>query len=332
MGSHVRRHGTQGRATVVRHVGAAGLGLLALAFLPEVGFTQSADSVGMRWTAPGDDGRVGTASSYEMRYSLAPITATNFASATLVPNLPAPAVAGTSQRVTVRGLTRGTTYWFAVRTVDDAGNWSGLSNVAMWDWNLDTAPPAAPAGLSAAREATDVRVQWSANAEVDLAGYTVYRAFSASGPFTALNASLVTATEYLDDTVPSDAGDVWYRVTASDATGNESAQSGTIHVGPAGSTEAVAVEPGFPNPSRRGDPVSVPVVIPGGSSDAAVLDVLDSGGRRVRRLDLKSLPPGRNTVVWDGRNDSGAEVVPGVYRAWLIAGGTRTSIVLLRVP
>ena len=38
------------------------------------------------------------------------------------------------------------------------------------------------------------------------------------------------------------------------------------------------------------------------------------------------------SVGWDGRNDAGAEVAPGVYRAWLIDGDRRTSIKLARQP
>lgn len=308
------------------------LGLALLAIAPLLAHAQGADSVTVRWTSPGDDGRVGTASVYELRYSESPINTGNFTAATLVASLPVPQPAGAAEGTVVRGLTRGTPYWFAIRTRDDAGNWSLLSNVTRWDWNLDTAPPAAPSNVAAMREGAAVRVQWSPNAEADLAGYTVYRALAASGPFTAINATLLTSTEFDDDTAPADAPTLWYRVTASDVNGNEGAPSSIFALGPlAAESKAGTIEPGYPNPGRIGDPVSVPVVIPEGNA-SAVLDVLDSGGRRVRRLDLSNLGPGQRTVVWDGKNDAGASVVPGTYRAWLIVGASRSSIVLSRVP
>jgi hypothetical protein len=97
----------------------------------------------------------------------------------------------------VRGLTRGTTYWFAIKTVDDAGDWSAISNVVQWDWSYDTAPPSAPTELTAAKQGDGtVRVSWSPNSEADLAGYEVCRALSAGGPFNVLNGALVTTTEY----------------------------------------------------------------------------------------------------------------------------------------
>jgi lysophospholipase L1-like esterase len=90
----------------------------------------SALSVTLEWTAPGDDGNTGQARSYQLRYSTSPITPDNFNSATPVPNLPQPAPAGTKQEVAVAGLASGATYYFALKTADEFGNLSALSNVA----------------------------------------------------------------------------------------------------------------------------------------------------------------------------------------------------------
>ncbi|OXM83764.1 lyase [Paenibacillus rigui] len=57
------------------------------------------------------------------------MTSANFGSATQVSGEPAPAAAGTSQSLTVNGLSTATTYYFALITTDDAGNSSTLSNV-----------------------------------------------------------------------------------------------------------------------------------------------------------------------------------------------------------
>jgi len=89
----------------------------------------SAASISLRWKAPGDDGDQGMANKYDLRYSTAPINAGNFPAATVVPGVPKPAAAGTTQSATVSGLNGGTTYFFALKTSDKAGNLSPLSNV-----------------------------------------------------------------------------------------------------------------------------------------------------------------------------------------------------------
>jgi hypothetical protein len=313
------------------------LGLLLLLLAPMLANAQGggADSVRMVWTAPGDDGAIGTATGYEMRISTSPIDAGNWSAATVVTGLPAPLPNGTRQGVTIRGLSNGTPYYVAMRSVDDAGNWSAISNVVLCDWVLDAAPPAAPSGVSATFPSPNVRVTWSANSEPDLDGYSVYRATSALGSYTRLNAALTSATQYLDTSLPGGATSLWYKVSASDLSGNESALSSAFRIDlTAGAAPADwTVSPAFPNPSTSAQSVCIPIAVPASGAGDAVVDVLDSAGQRVRHLPLLgSTSCAGGGVVWDGRNDSGRLVAPGVYRAWLIAGDTRNMIKLVRQP
>jgi hypothetical protein len=86
-------------------------------------------SINLSWTAPGDNGYSGTATAYDMRMSNAPIKESNWASATQLNGEPAPAVAGTLESLSVPGLLCGRPYYFAIKTTDDFGNVSPLSNV-----------------------------------------------------------------------------------------------------------------------------------------------------------------------------------------------------------
>jgi hypothetical protein len=54
----------------------------------------------------------------------------------------------------------------------------------------------------------------------------------------------------------------------------------------------------------------------------ATLDVLDAGGRRLRRLWGGSLGPGSHRFEWDGRGDDGRPAPAGVYLAYLRAGSS----------
>ncbi|HUW82310.1 MAG TPA: Calx-beta domain-containing protein, partial [Phycisphaerae bacterium] len=86
-------------------------------------------SVDLTWTAPGDDGTTGTASSYDVRYSTATISEANWGSATQASGEPSPSSAGSPESMTVSGLSSETTYFFAIKTRDEVPNESGLSNV-----------------------------------------------------------------------------------------------------------------------------------------------------------------------------------------------------------
>src|SRR5690606_35800348 len=88
------------------------------------------DAVELSFTAPGDDGGVGTAFAYDLRYARDPAArAAGWERATVVPT-EAPRRAGSRETVVVDSLPTLTTFYFALRASDEAGLWSGLSNVA----------------------------------------------------------------------------------------------------------------------------------------------------------------------------------------------------------
>ena len=91
--------------------------------------TVTASSVDLSWTAPGDDGATGTATTYDVRYSTSTITAGNWGSASPASGEPSPQVAGSGEAFTVTGLSAGTTYFFAIKTSDEVPNESAISNV-----------------------------------------------------------------------------------------------------------------------------------------------------------------------------------------------------------
>jgi len=116
------------------------------------------DAVTLTWTAPGDDGRTGTAKRYQIKY--APVRMVErvsgwpdrtpplpkdkvewearvkafqakqiaFWQAANCKDEPAPQEAGAKETFTVNDLTPGT-WWFALKTFDDGPNMSDLSNV-----------------------------------------------------------------------------------------------------------------------------------------------------------------------------------------------------------
>jgi hypothetical protein len=96
----------------------------------------------LTWTAPADNGGTSNVAAYDLRMSLSPIDDASFAGATPVNGLSTPLSPGDAEALALTGLARGTTYYFAIKSVDDSGNWSPLSNVRQITTSMvDTVPP-----------------------------------------------------------------------------------------------------------------------------------------------------------------------------------------------
>ena len=98
----------------------------------------------LNWTAVGDDGNIGTATSYLVRYSTSIINdETTWNAATPVTSgIPTPKVAEWSENMTVGGLIPDVKYYFAVRARDDMLILGALSNSSS-----AVAPSPAPQGI-----------------------------------------------------------------------------------------------------------------------------------------------------------------------------------------
>jgi chitodextrinase len=176
---------------------APALCLLLLGIIPAASVAQSAsNSVQLTWTASGDDSLTGSATQYDLRYATSAITAANFSSATRVTGLPAPGAPGAADSYTVTGLQPATTYWFAIKTADDAGNWSLISNVISKATTAapDTLRPAAASVAVSAVTDSTATLAWTAVGDDSLSGTaTSYDIRYSTAPITAANFSSATA-------------------------------------------------------------------------------------------------------------------------------------------
>ena len=90
----------------------------------------TADTVTLSWTATGDDGMDGTASSYDVRYSTSPIDDGNWGSAYQATGEPVPQAPLSPETFTVNGLLPDRTYFFRLKVADEVPNFSALSDEA----------------------------------------------------------------------------------------------------------------------------------------------------------------------------------------------------------
>lgn len=82
------------------------------------------------WTAPGDDGIHGKASKYQIKYATHNVGSTmGWLQANHLAGEPVPGEYTTLQEYTVPALKTGKTYYFAIRSFDEANNIAAISNV-----------------------------------------------------------------------------------------------------------------------------------------------------------------------------------------------------------
>ncbi len=119
---------------------------------------------------------------------------------------------------TLTGLLDDSLYYIIVRAVDAAGH---VSPLAYEVTGRPRSLPLAPSGLVATPMSAGIRLDWLRNAELDLAGYRIYRRLNQDPVYDSLNITLVTDSTYTDQPL-SGADKYYYALRAFDISGNAS--------------------------------------------------------------------------------------------------------------
>lgn len=289
-----------------------------------------ADSITLTWTAPGDDGSTGRAAAYDLRYSEAAVASDTSAwwlQALPAGSLPTPLNAGIRESFTVSGLPPGKTYFFVIRTADEAPNWSAFSNVAVRQTGTGAITLVTPTGFEARPIAGGVELEWITVSGG--AGYRLYRGAVADSAPTLLAVIPLVSSAWIDSTA-SAARTYEYRLaTYQDAQESPPAML-RISV-PSDLLRASTEVHGYPNPARGVVTLRFGVSATGSGRRTRVT-VFDLAGHRICELSDAILPPGEHTVVWDCRTREGSRVAPGLYNIIVDAPSGRSVARLAILP
>ena len=201
------------------------------------------DGVALTWTAPQQQlgEQVVGVSGYEMRYALEPITDASWDMAVPVKNLPKPSAPKTLETFFLQGAPTDSAYYIALRSVDELGNLSAISNVLAVP-KLDAAPPAPIFDLAVEDAGKDwIRITWTASGDNENQGQAAKQLIRIA-PNLKLVKNWQDATDVPNDVFPAVAGSrdsftitglasnstYFIAVKSADAFGNESEMSNIV--------------------------------------------------------------------------------------------------------
>lgn len=168
-------------------------------------------SMFVSWTQVGEDGTgsENPVANYTVKRSTSTITEGNFNAATTVTYSEQPDIAGQRASTDDTGLTAATTYYYAIKATDDAGNVSAISNVASATTRaaVDVTAPGQVTGVVAVAQSGQVLLSWVASGNDGASGGAAsafdVRYVAASG---LLEAAWAAATTVSGEPTPGQPG------------------------------------------------------------------------------------------------------------------------------
>jgi hypothetical protein len=197
-------------------------------------------------------------------------------------------------------------------------------------YSSDNLPPAIPQNLTIGSDSGRNALSWDPCPDEDFVYFHIYRGPVADFAIGAGTLAGITGENSWTD--PGDHTSVYYKVTAVDDAGNESAPSGAGGGMPPGGAiipVRLALYQNVPNPFNP--KTTIIYDVPAGAPRVTI-DIFDTYGHRVRQLVDRAQGAGRWTADWDGTDSRGQEVASGVYFCRLIAGDFKATkkMVLLK--
>lgn len=198
-------------------------------------------------------------------------------------------------------------------------------------WSVDNIAPGVPTGLVVAyNTGSGNQLTWDPSTAEDFQYFRIYRGINPD--FVPSLSNLVHSTAETSWSDPEyDGWSVYYKITALDYVGNESAPAspGTVTgTEEAQLSRAYALYPNMPNPFNPSTTIRYDVPVGGG---VVTLRVYDVSGRLVRTLIDGRQAAGRKQVIWNGLDDQGRNVVSGVYFYRLQAPGYRKTLKMVLI-
>lgn len=227
--------------------------------------------------------------------------------------------AGTSTQVALylfsdTDVDEGVTYHYMLEAID-------LFGLSHWFGPVSATPPvsASVPSLAAAWRSDHIAIEWSLAADVENAGFNIYRNLTPDAIGARLNDELIWSAGSGGDRLSFTYADVnvesgftyfyWLEEVRPDGTGSFHGPISAVAVAGGARPDILTLLQNSPNPFTAGTAIRYALPATGNVS----LTIYNLRGQKVRTLVNGNQPVGHRVVQWDGRDDSGAKVAGGVY-------------------
>ncbi len=182
--------------------------------------------------------------------------------------------------------------------------------------SLDNLAPGVPGAITVLYGQDQVDLTWDEATEEDFQYFSIYRGTNPNFiPGSGNLLQQVTSPAWVD--AVDSPSQYYYKITAVDFSGNESAPGAALHTSDAlPSGPVFALHGAVPNPFNPSTRINYSLA-EGGRVQLTIYDV---AGRLVRTLVDDVLSAGEHQVRWDGRNQAGKTMASGAYFSLLRSG------------
>ena len=234
-------------------------------------------------------------------------------------------------------------------TTNKMTNWDCGDNPYYWNFHLEVGDPLlinnniplkpqptniVLSAFTAKVSESGILLQWTTETEPDNAGFNIFRSQAESGEYLKINETLLPSQgndtsgadySYLDN--PAQTGSYYYKLQSVSLTGD------TSFYGPVSAIltsanmaqniipDNFSLSQNYPNPFNPETQINFALPEPA----SVALNIYDVNGHLVRTLVSGLQTTGTHLVSWDGRDNSGARVVSGVYFYYFKAIGVKQS-------
>ncbi|UCE74045.1 MAG: Ig-like domain-containing protein, partial [Methanomassiliicoccales archaeon] len=174
--------------------------------------------INLTWTAPVDNGSIGSASGYIVKYSITgPITDANWDVSATYPQDWIPLSAGSTESYDVTGFSHGTRYWFAIKSYDELDNLGATSNSP--NETTVVATPSVPQDIHVESTDTYIRLTWKAPTTSGKSAITNYRIYRGYNPGTETLLEEISNVLFYNDIDVTNGITYYYKVSAKNTVG-----------------------------------------------------------------------------------------------------------------